>query len=79
MIQKTMNNGRITAVSAAVISENGENFLSFGPAVDEDSLFYIGSLSKAFTGLAILYSEEAGQISLQDSITTYIPSFEIMY
>lgn len=80
MIRQTMKNVPILAVSAASISEEETTFFSFGDEmVDETSLFYIGSVSKSFTGFAILYLAETKALSLEDSITTHIPWFSIMY
>lgn len=42
-------------------------------AVTSDTLFELGSMSKAFTGLGILYLEQEGKINLTDTIQTYIP------
>lgn len=74
-------------ISIAVI--NGEDevrFLNYGYSskkesmeVNEHTLFEIGSTSKAFTGLGLLLLEEDGQISLQDSISDYIPWLKLKY
>lgn len=69
---------------AIVVSEQGKTeFKSYGYAdiknkkrVTEESLFELGSTTKAFTALAVLLLENEGYLSLSDSITDYIPSFE---
>ncbi|WP_420155974.1 serine hydrolase [Siphonobacter sp.] len=40
-----------------------------------DMIFRIGSITKQFTAIAILQLAEAGKLSLQDSIQTYIKNF----
>ena len=40
--------------------------------VDEDSLYRIASITKTFTVLGVLYQHAAGNLSLDDPITTYI-------
>ena len=44
-----------------------------GELVTEDTLFEIGSVSKAFTALGILYLEKQGLVDLNDSVKKYIP------
>lgn len=69
---------------AMVVSERGKTeFKNYGYAdvnhkkrVTEESLFELGSTTKAFTALAVLLLENEGYLSLSDSITEYIPSFE---
>lgn len=46
---------------------------------DSDCLYQIGSMTKAFTGLAIQKLIYTGQISLEDNISNYIPGFEAFY
>lgn len=41
--------------------------------VDADSQYRIASISKVFTTLGILYQHQAGNLSLDDPITNYIP------
>ena len=44
-----------------------------GPAVTPDTLFRIASMSKAFTGLAILKLRDEGRLSLDDLAETHVP------
>lgn len=41
--------------------------------IDWDSLYRIASITKVFTTLGVLYQHEAGNLSLDDPITNYIP------
>lgn len=44
-----------------------------------DTLFEIGSTTKAFTGLAILKLEKEGMLKLTDDVKKYIPWLELTY
>jgi CubicO group peptidase (beta-lactamase class C family) len=43
--------------------------------VDSQSLYRVASITKTFTTLAILYQAKAGNLSLDDPVTKYIPEF----
>lgn len=47
--------------------------------VTGDTLFEIGSLSKAYTALAAVQLEERGLLSLDDPVSKYLPWFEVKY
>ncbi|MFT4024830.1 MAG: serine hydrolase domain-containing protein, partial [Flavihumibacter sp.] len=64
------------------ISRNGQTLyrwyggmadLEHGVAVDSNSVFEAGSVSKQFTAAAVLLLAEQGSISLQDDIRRYFP------
>ena len=61
-------------VSVAVY-ENGETTF-YG---DSDSLYQIGSMTKAFTGLAIEHLIDEGLLSKDDTVSNLIPGFEAYY
>lgn len=44
--------------------------------VDGDSQYRIASITKAFTVLGVLYQHEAGNLSLDDPISNYIPELD---
>jgi len=50
---------------------------STGRAVTPQTPFYIGSLSKSFTALAVMQLVEAGKIDLDAPVQTYLPWFEL--
>jgi CubicO group peptidase (beta-lactamase class C family) len=50
---------------------------SSGRAVTPQTPFYIGSLTKSFTALAVMQLVEAGKIDLEASVQTYLPWFEL--
>ena len=76
-------------VSAAIIYNNQTYMFSAGHTsirnrsveteVDEYTLFVIGSLSKAFTGSAILLLQERGMLCLSDRIDAHLPWFYLLY
>ncbi|KAA0784691.1 cyclic peptide export ABC transporter [Bacillus sp. BPN334] len=47
--------------------------------VTNETLFELGSTSKAFTALAVLQLEKEGKIKLSDSLTKYVSWFEMEY
>ncbi len=69
---------------AMVLSEQGETkYKYYGYAdvnnnkmVTEESLFELGSTTKAFTALAVIMLADEGYLSYSDSISDYIPWFE---
>jgi CubicO group peptidase (beta-lactamase class C family) len=50
---------------------------SSGRAVTPQTPFYIGSLSKSFTALAVMQLVEVGKIDLDAPVQTYLPWFEL--
>ena len=48
-----------------------------GTALSPQHLFEIGSISKSFTALAVLWLVDSGQVSLDDPITRHLPWFEV--
>ncbi|GIP18164.1 serine hydrolase [Paenibacillus montaniterrae] len=69
---------------AVVVSEQGKTeYKNYGYAdvnnekrINEESLFELGSTTKAFTALAVILLENEGYLSLSNYVTDYIPSFE---
>ena len=71
-----------TPGAAVVVVQKGKtvfkNFYGFanlehGIPISENTVFAVGSVSKQFTGFAILQLEKQGKLSLQDDIRIYIP------
>ena len=62
------------AVAGTVAGEHGST-QSFG-AVDEHTLFEIGSLSKVFTALLLADMAEHGELSLDDRLDAMLPSLQ---
>lgn len=61
------------------IGQDGEIIYSrtFGEGVTNETQFYIGSISKSFTALAIMQLVEQGLIDIDKSVSTYIPEFNL--
>lgn len=84
---ETMMDKSTTPGVAAVISKQGEiEYKCYGYAdlknkkeVNEESLFELGSTTKAFTALAIILLEDEGYIDGSDCITDYLPWFTPTY
>ncbi|WP_157332968.1 serine hydrolase domain-containing protein [Paenibacillus lutrae] len=81
-IQKKMEDGKIPGLSVTIVDKKQILYQKgFGIAdqtkapVTPETLFEIGSTSKAFTGLGILLLQEKGRLQMTDEITRYLPSF----
>lgn len=64
-----------------IVDEKGSRVISYGYAnlaerrpVDADTLFEIGSITSAFTGVAMMNMAEKGEIRLKDPIASYLPA-----
>lgn len=83
VVQAEIDAGRAAGIAVGV-SRDGELVYSrgFGKAdiendveVATDTVFRIGSITKQFTAAAILKLAEEGKLSLDDSLSTYVPDF----
>ena len=73
-------------VSIAIVTSDEIQFKSYGYSnkllinqVSPKTLFELGSMSKAFTALGILYLEQEGKLKLKDNIKDYIPWLILNY
>ncbi|WP_410017528.1 class C beta-lactamase [Pseudomonas sp. 6D_7.1_Bac1] len=78
--QKVMQQYNIPGLAIAVTADGKQRFYNFGVAskdtkqkVTSDTLFEIGSISKAFTVTLATYAEVNGQLSLTDHPGKYLP------
>lgn len=55
----------------------GKAELEFGAAADTDTMFRIGSVTKQFTAALILRAIAADQMSLDDGLERFVPSFPL--
>lgn len=86
-VKKNMNDAKIPGLSVVIVKndqtiyEKGFGFadLEQKKPVQNDTLFEIGSNSKALTALAIYSLQEKGQIDLNRSVDTYIPWLKMKY
>lgn len=77
MTRETMVKSKIPAASIATIKNGSVNFSAYNnsssTSLDKTSLFQIGSMTKAFTGLGILLLESEGKLALLDPISKHLP------
>jgi CubicO group peptidase (beta-lactamase class C family) len=78
-----MENNLVPGISIGIIENNEIVYLKgFGTANSENQVkpqtpFIIGSMSKAFTALAVMQLVEAGEIDLDIPIIQYLPGFKL--
>lgn len=77
-IQKYIGRLGIPGASVA-ISHKGDLIYSqsFGPSIEKDTRFYIGSTTKSFTALAIAQLAHEKKIELDESVSSYISEFKV--
>lgn len=87
LIGKKMNEAIMPGLSVAIVKDNKTIYMSgFGYAninsrkkATSDTLYQIGSNSKAFTALGVLQLQKDGFIDFNDEITKYIPWLKFYY
>ncbi|MCU7496165.1 MAG: serine hydrolase [Ignavibacteria bacterium] len=67
-----VKDGKVAVMKGYGVREAGKN-----DKVDENTLFLIGSNTKAFTGTALAMLEERGKCSLNDRVQKYLPDFKM--
>ena len=79
-VRARVDGGLIPGIVVGIVSPGGETYLSRGVravgkqgAVDEDTLFEIGSITKTFTGLLLADMVRRGEVSLDDPVAKYLP------
>ncbi len=86
-VKKIMDDGNIPGLSVIIIDGDKPLYIKgFGYAdkerklpVTAETLFELGSTSKAFTGLAAVNLEAQGKIKLDDPVSKYLPWFSVKY
>ncbi|OFW08683.1 MAG: hypothetical protein A3H96_08425 [Acidobacteria bacterium RIFCSPLOWO2_02_FULL_67_36] len=58
-------------VAAATVGNQQEG----GPPVDADTIYHWASITKTFTGIAIMQLRDRGLLSLDDPVVKYVPEF----
>lgn len=71
------NGSILVAKNGQIIMEKYQGKANFATkeAIDQNTTFHLASVSKTFTAMAILRMWEQGQLSLDDDIRKYYPSF----
>ena len=67
-----VKDGKIILAKGYGVKELGTN-----DKVDENTLFMIGSNTKAFTGTALALLENEGKLNLEDKVIKYLPDFKM--
>ena len=86
-IEKYMLKGKIPGISVVIVKEDetiyqkgiGYANIDSKKNVTPTTLFELGSMSKAFTGLGILKLEKDGLININEPITKYIPWLKMKF
>lgn len=83
-IQHAMEKYAIPGVAVGVFSNGQQHVRGYGitsvdapDAIDEHTLFRIGSTTKTFTGVSLMHLVEAGRIDLDATVRTYLPEFAV--
>ncbi|WP_024696991.1 class C beta-lactamase [Pseudomonas avellanae] len=78
--RKVMQENNIAGLSIAITRQGKQQFYNYGVAskatgqpVSSDTLFELGSISKTFTATLATWAQANGQLSLTQSIDTYMP------
>ncbi|EPM56531.1 beta-lactamase/D-alanine carboxypeptidase [Pseudomonas syringae pv. actinidiae ICMP 19071] len=78
--RKVMQENNIAGLSIAITRHGKQQFYNYGVAskatgqpVSSDTLFELGSISKTFTATLATWAQANGQLSLTQSIDTYLP------
>lgn len=84
-IERGMANWKIPGLSVAIVKDGkvvlakgyGVTSIKNGQPVDENTLFMIGSNTKAFTATALAMLQESGKMNLSDKVKKWMPEFRL--
>lgn len=84
-INRALTNWRVPGAAVCIIKDNkivllkayGIKELGLPAKVDINTLFMIGSNTKAFTATALAMLQSASKLSLDDKVTKYLPQFKL--
>lgn len=86
IVEKSLRKSGTPGAAIAIVSGEEVYLRNYGYAdkdlkeyVTGDTLFELGSMSKAFTALGILYLEHEGKLNLSDNVKEYIPWLVLNY
>jgi CubicO group peptidase (beta-lactamase class C family) len=74
---KAFNGSILIAKNGQILAEKYNGLANFATkeAIDQNTTFHLASVSKTFTAMAILRMVEQKQLSLDDDVRTFFPSF----
>lgn len=73
LVKPALEAGRVDTLAIAAFSGADVHTLSFGGPSDLNTVFEVGSISKAFTGILLADAVQRGEVALTDPISTYLP------
>jgi CubicO group peptidase (beta-lactamase class C family) len=84
-INRALTNWRIPGAAVCIVKDGriilrkgyGIKELGLANKVDENTLFMIGSNTKAFTGTAMAMLQAQNKLSLDDKVSKYLPDFKL--
>src|SRR6201995_1534671 len=84
-VSRALTNWRIPGAAVCIVKDGkvvmmkgyGMKELGLNNKVDDNTLFMIGSNTKAFTATAIAMLQTQGKLSLDDKVTKYYPTFKL--
>jgi len=85
-VMEILRKADVKGMSITIVQDETTTFKSYGYAnseygvrTDNNTLYEIGSNSKAFTALGVLYLEKEGLLSLKDPVSQHLPWFKVFY
>jgi D-alanyl-D-alanine-carboxypeptidase/D-alanyl-D-alanine-endopeptidase len=79
-VKSRVDGGLAPGIVVGIIVPGGESYFSYGALaagkpgdVDADTIFEIGSMTKAFTGTLLADMVRRGEVKLDDPVTKYLP------
>ena len=78
-IERRIDEGLTPGIALAIIDSSGIQYFNFGltakhgKAVDENTIYEIGSISKVFTAILLAQQVQDGELRLDDDINNYLP------
>ncbi|WP_345953878.1 serine hydrolase [Mucilaginibacter sp. PAMB04168] len=84
-INRSLTNWRVPGAAVCIVKDGriilrkgyGIKELGLATKVDENTLFMIGSNTKAFTATAMAMLQTQNKLSLDDKVTKYLPDFKL--
>jgi CubicO group peptidase (beta-lactamase class C family) len=83
--QRLMDEIKVPGIAIGIMHDGQVHMAGLGmtnvddpQAVTEDTVFYIGSISKTFTTTVVLKMSERGEIDLEAPVRMYLPEFSVL-